>query len=662
MDIKDSFNNINNSKVSVHLPKHKTPTQLTSKLGKYTIIGRAEELQKIDTLLKESNSSLLINGIGGIGKSTIASYYLHSQKENLDYYGFFEGLESFTSELREPLALKQERENDAFLEALSKLRNLKGNKLLVFDDIKEIEENKDKIEKILALKDSGYKILLTSRMKINEIKTYVLSVLTLDDAKKLFLKYYQTDDIDRVEKIIKYLDYHALFIELLSKVIDNEGYSLEEIIGKFERGELSKIEFINEEDGDETSFNKNLKELFEIQKKSLNEEYIVFLKQLSVLPSIDIEFSLLADIFWKEKLKGKLNFLVNKGWLSGDGKSYKLHQIIKEFLLYNHPPIVEDIEIVIKYFVNKIENDYTIEESLKRYDDLLYLESFASIPTLHNNKGVEYLIHSAGHLNYLVGNYKKAQKFHKLSFEISKEILDEDDIHFAIRLNGQAKMLEHDGKYHEALEIYLKSLKIREKYFFIYPEKVAIEYNNIGRMYKKIGNYDESYIYLNISLNMRKEIFGEKNEYTARAYNVLGQFLLDVVKRTLDKKEQEETYGKAYEYSFKALEIRVKVLSEYHPDLAISLMNMGLFHTDMREYDEAMQYFQCSLAIFEKAIGDYSNYIALIYFNKGTMCWEQEKFEEAITCKEKSLQLWSKILVNNHPNLISNKKEIAMMK
>lgn len=89
---------------------------------------------------------------------------------------------------------------------------------------------------------------------------------------------------------------------------------------------------------------------------------------------------------------------------------------------------------------------------------------------------------------------------------------------------------------------------------------------------------------------------------------------------------------------------------------------MGLFHTDMREYDEAMQYFQCSLAIFEKAIGDYSNYIALIYFNKGTMCWEQEKFEEAITCKEKSLQLWSKILVNNHPNLISNKKEIAMMK
>ena len=70
------------------LPEHKTPSQLTSKLGKDTIIGRAKELEEIDILLKESSSILLINGIGGIGKSTIASYYLHSQKENLDYYGF----------------------------------------------------------------------------------------------------------------------------------------------------------------------------------------------------------------------------------------------------------------------------------------------------------------------------------------------------------------------------------------------------------------------------------------------------------------------------------------------------------------------------------------------------------------------------------------------
>ena len=73
-NINNSFNNINNSNVTVNLPKHKVPTQLTSKLGKDTIIGREKELKEIDKLLNSSNSLLLINGIGGIGKSTIASY------------------------------------------------------------------------------------------------------------------------------------------------------------------------------------------------------------------------------------------------------------------------------------------------------------------------------------------------------------------------------------------------------------------------------------------------------------------------------------------------------------------------------------------------------------------------------------------------------------
>jgi len=659
MEFRDSFNNIKDSTITVHLPEHKTPTQLTSKLGKDTIIGRVKELEDIDTLLKESSSLLLINGIGGIGKSTIASYYLHSQKEKLDYYGFFEDLESFTSELREPLGLQQEKEDDAFIEALSKLRNLKGNKLLVFDDVKDIKENQDKIEKILALKDSGYKILLTSREEIEDIEQYYLDVLSLEDAKELFNSIYLVEDEVLLEEILGYLDCHAFFVEMTAKTLKSKKALTPEIIKeKFENGEFLTIKRKRKE-----SFNDYLNELFSFDE--LDDEEILMLKQFSVLPSIEIEFEFLEEIFNKkddEEFEEILNYLCEKGWLSSFANGCKLHQIVKEFLLANHPPIFEDIERVINYFVDKIENDYTIEESLKRYDDLLYLESFASISNMHNNKEVAYLIHSAGYLNYLLGNYKKAQKLYKLSFEISREILDENDITFAIRLNGQATMKEQFGNYNEALEIYLKSLKIRENYFWIYPEKVAIEYNNVGRMYNKIGNYDESYIYLNESLNMRKEIFGEEHESTARAYNVLGGFLRDKAMRTLDKKEQEEIYGKAYWYSYKALEIRVDKLSEHHPDIAISFMNVGTFYADINKFDEAMQCFKVSLEIFDKAIGDYSKTSSQIYFNVGTIFWKQKKFEKAIKYKEKSLQLSSKILDKNHPNLILIKEEIEIMK
>ncbi len=107
-----------------------------------------------------------------------------------------------------------------------------------------------------------------------------------------------------VEQIVKYLDYHALFIELLAKTIKNEGYSLDKIIEKFEKGELSQIEFIDEEQGDEISFNQNLKELFDMQKRTLKDKYILLLKQLSTLPSIDIELSFLERVLETKRLKG----------------------------------------------------------------------------------------------------------------------------------------------------------------------------------------------------------------------------------------------------------------------------------------------------------------------------------------------------------------------
>jgi len=110
---------------------HKKNISLTSKLGKDSIIGRKKELETIEELLNSSSSLLLINGIGGVGKSNIASYYLHSKKENYDYYGFFEGIESIVPEIRAKFGLTQEKLDDAFMEAIAKLSSLEGEKLIV---------------------------------------------------------------------------------------------------------------------------------------------------------------------------------------------------------------------------------------------------------------------------------------------------------------------------------------------------------------------------------------------------------------------------------------------------------------------------------------------------------------------------------------------------
>jgi hypothetical protein len=68
----------------IHLPPHIIPKVLTKQTGltnDIDFVGRKEELQKVDELLNQNSMLLLLNGIGGIGKSTLASYYLNQKKD-----------------------------------------------------------------------------------------------------------------------------------------------------------------------------------------------------------------------------------------------------------------------------------------------------------------------------------------------------------------------------------------------------------------------------------------------------------------------------------------------------------------------------------------------------------------------------------------------------
>jgi len=108
-------------------PEFKTPKILTPSLGSHSnFIGRKTELKELQTKLDSNNSLLLLNGIGGIGKSSLAAYYLSQQKDNYDYYGFVEvgeGIkEAFVSIFKYSLDLRAETTDDTFNEAIIKLR------------------------------------------------------------------------------------------------------------------------------------------------------------------------------------------------------------------------------------------------------------------------------------------------------------------------------------------------------------------------------------------------------------------------------------------------------------------------------------------------------------------------------------------------------------
>lgn len=287
-----SGTNIIGDNNNIHLPPHIVPKALTTQTGlanDINFVGRKDELKKVDELLNKNATLLLLNGIGGIGKSTLASYYLNQKKDEFDYYGFVQVNEdiklSFASAFSTSLDLKSEKINDLFAEIMNKLQNLEGTKLLIIDDVKEMDNQLEEMNTLMTLKNSGFQILFTSREVKENILNYPLPIMNEIDARDLFLKYFPTDEVAKVDFIIKeYLDYHTLFIEMTAKTLTKRKrtLSLDKMIEKFANGEFASIKKTKNE-----SFNQFLNDLFADDKILQDEETLLFLKRLSVLPSID---------------------------------------------------------------------------------------------------------------------------------------------------------------------------------------------------------------------------------------------------------------------------------------------------------------------------------------------------------------------------------------
>ena len=615
-DVKGVVNAEKGSKIyqTINTFSHLTPKLLTKGLGSSgkNFFGRESDIENIDVALNQAHAVVLLNGIGGIGKSSLASKYLVRKKELFDYYGFIEVSSdiksTFFSELKDSLNLETEKSDEAFGEALNKLHNLEGKKLLIIDDVKDTTSQQKEIEAIVGLANSGFMILFASRVKIGDIKNYHLNTLAPKHARELFLSYHKTTQIEKVDKILKYLDYHTLFVELVAKMIKNTDYNLDAIIKKFEKGELSKIELIDEENGDGTTLNKNLQELFSMQ--NLSENYILLLKKLSMLPSIEIDTAFLKQFFDDEKIVRKLNFLESRGWLIKTNQNYKLHQIIKEYILSTHTPIFEEIEKQIDFFDNLISASENAQTAIDIKDKLHYYESTIKV----------------------------------------LDILKSKNETIAAFLGNLGNIYYHLGEYEKALPLFKNFLKIREEVLGKNHPNTAASYNNLAVLYESMGEYEKALPLSKNSLKISEEVLGKNHSNTAASYNNLAGFYRSM-----------EEYEKALPLYKNSLKIREEVLGKNHPSTASSYNNLAGLYRSMGEYEKALPLYKDSLKIYEKVLGKNHPDTATSYNNLAIFYFNTKGYKRAYDYIRKAVNVWEKVLPTNHPHLISSKQNLKVI-
>ena len=269
------------------------------------VIGRDEDLSKVIQLLAYSKKVVLVNGLGGIGKTTLAKVLFTEQQKHYQHIawinvtGDLKEAFVFNTVLLQNLCIDVEDipRNDDFINhvfevIINRLQQLKGNNLLVIDNAQEdigITQNID----FITLEDN-WNVLITSRQHLEGFEIYELGFLEEHHALMLFYLHYHIEkDDELVKQILQAVDFHTLAIEVLAKTGQAKKLSLKNIIKELEAKGLSlttkadiKLNYTQK---------KRIQNIyafilaaFEIADLTTYQQWI--LMQFSVLPSLYISY------------------------------------------------------------------------------------------------------------------------------------------------------------------------------------------------------------------------------------------------------------------------------------------------------------------------------------------------------------------------------------
>ncbi|MCR8709454.1 tetratricopeptide repeat protein [Aliarcobacter butzleri] len=608
-------------------------------------IGRKDELEEIEKRLTLNSLICIVNGIGGVGKSELSYKYLHENAHKYKNIAFVEFTKDDSS-LEEVFIRKFKEEfhleNDATLDTVIKrLQRLPQRNLLLLDNLEYIED----FEKIKAL-NTNFDLLITTRKDMDKQNQLNLDTLNPKDAKELFLSIFNEDT--NIEDILVYLDNHPLFITLTAKSLDKKYITLEELRENIKNNTISKID-----SKDDKTFQEHLQNTFDRQFINESKDELKELLQiLAIFPSIEISFEILQKSIGLEKLKVNLQKLVERGWLTNKEDSYKLHQIIRTFILSEYKIEYEKVtfifENISKYIdtddstliVNRLNGYIPIIESFleifkEKDDDFIcgildsitylfyslaqYKESFG-----YQNRALEFRIKNYGenseftaksnHLLSIIyqamGELKKALEYQQKALNLREIILDEKDIDLAESYNGISTIYQDMKELKKALEYQEKALKLKEEILDDKHPSLAVSYNNIAAIYQAMGELKKALEYQKKALNLKKEILGEKSPILAANYNNISTIYHDM-----------KDLKKALEYQEEALKLREEILREKHPELAQSYNNISTIYKDLKECLKAKEYMQKAIDIwkeyeyFNKDLFEARNYIKQIDYN-----------------------------------------------
>lgn len=573
------------------LPADRFPTHLPAAINQKVYRPRTDDRNKVTEMMAKGQQ-VVISGIGGIGKTTLARDLFFRQAEHYDYACWVNYNATLEDSLCAAFHLFEDAatQDEKLAHIVAFLRNDK-TKLLVVDNADETIEKSLLLRELVARKQIH--VVLTARTgDIAGFEACPLDFLSPEECKALFYGYCDSmsdgDEAETVAELIKEVSCHTLALELLAKAkprgqtlkafyerLKDEGFGFPDM----------NVRTTHQEQVAQTVA-EHLHKLYRME--SLPEEQQRILRNLAFMPTMPIPAQVNEWISCKEN---DLNDLIRLGWLTASGAYYFMHPIVKQTILLDKSEFPKDTGTEFVECLAECRFTDELEHYTTAIPKLELAEGFLTDWLSWSGAQTEQAADACNELDCCwsdLGDYHKALNWGKKGLAIKEKILPGTNS-LATSYNNVGSAYGKLGNHNKELEYKLKALNICEEVLPANHPDLAASYNNVGYAYGELGDHSKELEYYQKALNIREKVLPAPPPDLAQSYNNVGSAYGNL-----------GDHNKELEYYQKALNIRKAVLPANHPALASSYLNVGGALHQLDRSEEARTHLLKAEAIYRE--------------------------------------------------------------
>ncbi|UHG91757.1 tetratricopeptide repeat protein [Spirosoma oryzicola] len=600
--------------IHVH-PQNVAPKYLTSKpFSAEVILGRDDDLDKIKECLWNNNHLLLlVNGEGGIGKTTLASHYWHSNEANYKHLGWIfagdgilRGLLSMADKLKIEFqsSMNVEDRLEVFLQYLS---NLEDPSLLVLDNANDIEDLQKYYKNLKSL--TNFHILVTSRVnELSNITTFPVGSLDLETSIELFKTYYKNiikEEETLLESIFIAVGFNTLVIELLAKNLRQlnkftSNYSLQDLLKSLQENGLLQIKTKSVQ----TTYGSNelqtakpediIKAMYNLAPLSYSQ--INLLCVLSILPPESIDYKILISLYNpinKDQFEDDLYNLYQKGWLdlNEENNFIKCSPVIQAIIKdANKERLLEHTH----NFVANLNNSFTIID-FKELSTHVAFASSVSRSLKERTQLLALINYNISGYYHTKGNIPLAMEFIQESKNIFEYLGDKKALAECIRQIG--RLYNDQGKQREAIESFDESLGLYGDENSL--ETISVNINKINLLNSQ-GRSEEALKLAQQELNNIKKLNNDfpNNQNIITVLASVHESIAEIKQKIRPLHEALEEFVKMHDCFVHLMNLSND--NYYRTGIGLSLSKIGIIYREMGDIPRALSLFVNSNRIMEE--------------------------------------------------------------